>query len=190
MRPLATVEKESFKSLVTGLCPTATVMCRKTLQSRIIDTYDNMVSQLQTELNGAAYVCTTADIWSSTNRSFLGMTAHWFDAESLVRKSAAIAIQRFKGKHSVDKIAGAISQTHARFGIESKVIMTCTDNGSNMVKAFGEFTRKNQTTVNESFGDNNEARSESGSDCSEDEIDDGEQSGEILQLWNIWFLTV
>jgi len=65
MKPLATVEKESFKSLVIGLCPTATVMCRKTLQSRIIDTYDNTVSRLQTELNGAAYVCTTADIWSS-----------------------------------------------------------------------------------------------------------------------------
>jgi len=97
------------------------------------------------------------------NRSFLGITANWFDAESLVRKSAAIAIQRFKGKHSFDKITGAISQTHARFGIESKVIMTCTDSGSNMVKAFGEFTRKNQTTVNESSGDNNEVRDQSAS---------------------------
>ena len=67
------------------------------------------------------------------------MTAHWFGTDGhghLLRKSAALACMRFKGKHSYDHIAAGISQTHARYDIEEKVQKTCTDNGSNMVKCF------------------------------------------------------
>lgn len=67
------------------------------------------------------------------------MTAHWFgtdDQGNLLRKSAALACMRFKGKHSYDHIPMGISQTHARYDIEEKVQKTCTDNGSNMVKCF------------------------------------------------------
>jgi len=43
------------------------------------------------------------------------MTAHWIcdDAHgNLQRKLAALACLRFKGKHSYDRIAAGISQTH------------------------------------------------------------------------------
>ena len=69
------------------------------------------------------------------------MTAHWFSDESdgrLNRKSAAIVCVRFFGKHSYDHIPAVISQTRAAFDIEGKITLTCTDNGSNMVKAFTE----------------------------------------------------
>jgi hypothetical protein len=53
----------------------------------------------------------------------------------------AVACVRFKGQHSYDKIAQAISHTHANYSIKGKVIFTCTGNGSNIVKAFAESTK-------------------------------------------------
>jgi hypothetical protein len=143
MRPLRTVEAESFRALVIGLCPSATVMCRQTLKERINGAYEVMKTELQSEFSDTDYICTTADLWSSANRSFLGMTAHWIDKKSLRRKSVGLACVRFLGTHSFDKIALAINQTHASFNIESKVVKTCTDNGSNMLKVFSAYSCPN-----------------------------------------------
>jgi hypothetical protein len=91
------------------------------------------------KLSKVNFVCTTADLWSAQNRSFLGITVHWIETANLKRMSAAIACKRFTGGHTYDKIAGAIYDTHLQFGIDGKVLRTCTDNGSNMVKAFKEY---------------------------------------------------
>ena len=141
MRPLHTVERDSFKELVSGLNPAVTVMCRKTLREIIASKFDHMQHNLKYEFSSTLFICTTADIWSSCNRSFLGMMAHWFSSDAtdnFHRKSAALACLRFKGKHSYDRIASGISQIHAQYNIEEKVQKTCTDNGSNMIKAFVE----------------------------------------------------
>lgn len=151
MRPLRTVEADSFKALVMGLCPSATVMCRQTLKERINCAFDDMKTKLQSEFSNTDYICTTADLWSSANRSFLGMTAHWIDKQNLTRKSVGLACVRFLGTHSFDKIALAINQTHASFNIESKVVKTCTDNGSNMVKAFSVYSCPNDLNDSASF---------------------------------------
>ena len=42
MRPLHTVERDSFKELVSGLNPAVTVMCRKTLREIIANKFDHM----------------------------------------------------------------------------------------------------------------------------------------------------
>ena len=138
MRPLRTVTKPSFVKLVTGLRPGAEVMCRQTLSGRINDEYRKMEHELKRDMSEVKYVCTTADIWSSTHRSFLGMTGHWINNDTLERKSAALGCRRFTGTHSHDKIARAIADVHVHttFNIEGKVVKTCTDNGANMVKAF------------------------------------------------------
>ena len=70
MKPLRTVETRSFKALITGLIPSATVMCRETLKKRIKSMHGKMMHSLNTKLEQAKYVCTTADLWSSSNRSF------------------------------------------------------------------------------------------------------------------------
>ena len=85
------------------------------------------------------FVCTTADIWSARHRSFFGITAHWIDKETLVRKSAALGCLRFRGKHTYDAIAAILEQVNLKFGITGKVVLTVTDNGSNFIKAFKEF---------------------------------------------------
>lgn len=154
MRPMRTVNKPSFVKLVTGLRPGAEVMCRQTLSGRIKDEYRKMEHELKRDMSEVKYVCTTADIWSSTHRSFLGMTGHWVNNNTLERKSAALGCRRFTGTHSHDKIARAIADVHTTFNIEGKVVKTCTDNGANMVKAFtasaeAQVEAKNQPPIDE-----------------------------------------
>jgi len=90
MLPLRTVEKPSFIELVTGLVASRSVYCRQTLSVRIDTKYANMLSDLKAQLADVRYVCTSADIWSSHNKSYMGVTAHWI-GEAFVRKSATLA---------------------------------------------------------------------------------------------------
>ena len=92
------------------------------------------------EMGAVDYVCTTADIWSKNNKSFFGVTAHWIDPTTLQRRSVALACRRIKGRHTFDVIASTLESIHNDYRIGQKVVMTVTDNGSNFVKAFKEFS--------------------------------------------------
>jgi len=108
MRPLHTVERDSFKELVSGLNLAVTVMCHKTLREIIASNFDHMQHNLKYKFSSTLFICTTADIWSSCNRNFLGMMAHWFSSDGTDN------FQRKSGKHSYDRIASCISQIHAQ----------------------------------------------------------------------------
>ena len=64
------------------------------------------------------------------------MTCHWIDETTLLRGKAVLACKRLIGKHTFDVLAKTMNEIHMEFGIESKIEMTVTDNGSNFVKAF------------------------------------------------------
>jgi hypothetical protein len=68
----------------------------------------------------ATHVSTTADMWSSRRRSFLGMTVHWIESD-LQRRSACLAVRRAIGSHTHNVFAAAIEIVHKEFGIISKV---------------------------------------------------------------------
>jgi hypothetical protein len=135
MRPIQTVERQSFVDLVTGLAPSVTVPYRKTMATRIDTKHAALLFDIKTSLAATKYVCTTADIWSSHNRSYMGMTAHWIDGYE--RKSATLACRRFVGSHTYDKIAEILSEVHIDFDLPlTKITSTVTDNTSNFTKAF------------------------------------------------------
>ncbi|EZA55355.1 hypothetical protein X777_04808, partial [Ooceraea biroi] len=93
--------------------------------------------KIKTAIENAPFVCTTADIWSATNRRFMGVTAHWITEDLLERKSAAIACRTSPGNHTWDNVAELLLQINKSFGlVGEKLISTVTDNGSNFVKAF------------------------------------------------------
>jgi hypothetical protein len=46
----------------------------------------------------------------------------------------------FLGSHTYDVLANAMTEVHSRFHLEGKVVRTTTDNGSNFVKAFTQFS--------------------------------------------------
>lgn len=138
MRPLSTVEKPAFKALVE--CASGkSVMCRTTLTKQLNSRYESMINSLIENITTISHICTTADIWSVNNQSYMGVTGHWIDG-SLVRHSVALACRRMVGSHTYDKIAEVISEVHASFGIEiSKLTHTVTDGASNFRKAFEVF---------------------------------------------------
>lgn len=138
--PLQVVERKSFQNLLIGaqnFKGEIKVMSRRTARTKIIAKYENEKQNMKDLFAGIKFVCTTADVWSSSKRSFMGVTAHWIDSETFERRGFAIACKRFKGRHTYDKVAEILANIHSFFGLDrTKLIKTVTDNGSNMVKAF------------------------------------------------------
>ncbi|KMQ85726.1 tol2 transposase [Lasius niger] len=109
------------------------------------------MTNVKQSLEAVDFVCTTADVWSSSKRSFLGITVHWIDSGTLKREGAAIACRRFKGAHTYDKVAKVISEVHSEFDLKlCKITKTIIDNGSNMVKAFKMFGRSESIDISSS----------------------------------------
>ncbi|KMQ82620.1 ac9 transposase [Lasius niger] len=95
-----------------------------------------MKTALEKKLTEIELVATTADLWSKAKRSYLGITIHWVNSETLERELAALACRRMKGKHTHDVLAQAINSVFLEYHIQNKICCTTTDNGSNFVKAF------------------------------------------------------
>lgn len=56
------------------------------------------------------------------------------------RLSALLGCYRFKGVHNFEVIADILEKIYEEYGLTDKIISTVTDNGSNFVKAFEEFS--------------------------------------------------
>ncbi|KAF0038014.1 hypothetical protein F2P81_010888 [Scophthalmus maximus] len=144
MLPLSTVDSPAFRKLV-GKIPVATMTSlmlpdRKTFAKYLDKAYTIMARELKKTIEAQNYVSTTADIWSANNRSYLWVTVHWIDNESLKRRKATIACRRFRGCHTYDKIATEIEDIFSEYGLTHDKVTACvTDNGSNFVKVFKEY---------------------------------------------------
>lgn len=77
MKPLSTVDDPNFVKIFTDLPQKLNVMSRRTLGRKIEMSQKEIMEKLKTILSNVEYVSTTADIWSTITRSFLGVTAHW-----------------------------------------------------------------------------------------------------------------
>ncbi|XP_043865298.1 uncharacterized protein LOC26527238 [Drosophila mojavensis] len=152
MSPISIVEHPSFKALLEGTQQSTArpkIMCRQTCNKQITAKYCKYLENTKETLKKVDFVCTTADIWSSSRRSYLGVTVHWIESHTFERKSATLACRRFKGTHSYDKVAELIVEIHSEFDLSpNKTFKTATDNGSNMVKAFASFGQHEDAVEN------------------------------------------
>lgn len=117
--PLRTVESSSFRLILNKIpvCGKKEALPdRKTFSSCLDKCYTDMEIELKTTFESLEYISTTADIWTSHNKSFLGMTAHWIDPSTFVRGHAALACKRVRGRHTYDVIANEIEQVHSAYG--------------------------------------------------------------------------
>lgn len=61
----------------TGVYPELTVPSRRSVGRHISELATNVHTTLKEKLAAQDYLCTTADIWSTKHRSFMGITVHW-----------------------------------------------------------------------------------------------------------------
>ncbi|XP_063380400.1 uncharacterized protein LOC134667023 [Cydia fagiglandana] len=140
MKPLSTVDDPNFVKMFTDISEQLQVMSRRTLGRKIDTAQKTVTDKLISIFSKLDYVSTTADIWSTKTRSFLGVTAHWINEATLERMSCVLSFNRFKGSHTYDKIAEMLFEVQSDFRLaHDQMISTTTDNGSNFVKAFREF---------------------------------------------------
>ena len=101
MLPLSTVESPAFKKLIEGISVSSVnIPSRKSLALYLEKAYESMMAKFKKILEEVSKVLTTADVWASHNRSYLGMTIHWIDEISLKRRKAALACIRVTGRHT------------------------------------------------------------------------------------------
>uniref|UniRef100_A0A9J8C1H8 BED-type domain-containing protein n=1 Tax=Cyprinus carpio carpio TaxID=630221 RepID=A0A9J8C1H8_CYPCA len=149
VQSFSVLEQPAFRKVIETLSGGKRVMSRKTFVARFEAAYDRMKDDLKAKLDTVQSVCTTADLWSSHNRSYFGMTCHWLE-DNLERRSVALACTQIRGRHTYETVAVKIQEIHASYNIEYKVRATGTDNGSNFVKAFKEFSSGKDCEVVES----------------------------------------
>ncbi|ODM87338.1 Zinc finger BED domain-containing protein 1 [Orchesella cincta] len=168
MQPLSIVDDEAFKKLVTGLNSEAKVMCRQTLTKMVSTEYQSRFSALKKTLAEVDWMCATADIWASRHR------------KDLKRKSAILALQRFQGVHSNDKIAEMLCKIFESFDVSNKIVNVITDNGSNFVKAFKVYSIDAAIQRVEDDGNEMEQESDEDKDIREVDFPELEDTGIVL----------
>ena len=145
-QPFSVVEAPSFKTMIETLQPQCTVITRKTLCCRIQEAAKTLKSIVIKKLKAVNHVATTTDCWSARQRSYLGVTCHWIDHNSLERHSAALACRRLKGSHTFDVLPAALEEIHSEYQIRDKITRTTTDSGSNFIKAFRIYGKEDEAT--------------------------------------------
>lgn len=162
MWPLQTVDSQDFRNFVTAVatgnmpmsntrnddhnaedpeavkCPYKVPHLTK-MGGIIAAQYDRSDENLRETLERIDFVCTTADIWATRHKSYIGMSVHWLDPETFRRQSSTLSCERFPIPHNGHKSAQMIGKQHIRFGIGKKTVATITDNASSLIKAFQDF---------------------------------------------------
>ncbi|XDV53656.1 hypothetical protein PO909_022103 [Leuciscus waleckii] len=146
LQPFSVVEQPAFKTLIKCLHPSATLMSRPTVRLRIQEAAKHVRKAITAKLRNVEFVSTTTDCWSVRQRSYIGLTAHWID-ETLDRKSAALACERLRGRHTFYVLASALDDIHSQYHIRDKIVRTTTDSGSNFLKAFRVFGVQEETNM-------------------------------------------
>ena len=91
------------------------------------------------ELSKYKFVATTADAWSAAGNSYLGVTCHWIDPQTRVRKSCVLACSLMKEKHTGQYIAQMLNKIQRKFQIQGSIVRTTTDNGAKFISSFKLF---------------------------------------------------
>lgn len=130
-------ENKEFSELVSYLsCSRAQLPTTKTLMIDIETKYQYLKTLLIGLIDTASYVCLTADGWTNSNRSFMGITVHFFD-EKLLRHSYLLAFRRMIGRHTFQAIKEMLILVIKEFKMKvSKITHIVTDGASNFEKAF------------------------------------------------------
>jgi len=137
MHPISEVERPSFirlwQTLTKNKKPPIAI---KTVNKQILNKYQEMDTKIMLELSKVSNIYIAADLWSAFTRSYLGVSCHWIDEDTLIRKNLALACKRVRGSHTFNILAEELQNIFMKFKIQNKITCVVTDNGSNFIKAF------------------------------------------------------
>lgn len=91
MKSILTCKKPSFRALIIGLTSDNYVPDRRAINNELLNKYKTYVTDLTNSITEKMYVCITTDIWSSLNKSYLGMTVHYIEEKTYNRYSYVLA---------------------------------------------------------------------------------------------------
>ena len=128
--------------------PNRFVVCRMTVKRLLQERVEALKVSVTCPLQ---FVATTTDCWSARGRSYIGVTAHLIDVDSLERRYVVLFCKRLKGSHTFDVLTTALEDIHAEYAIREKVVKNTADNGSNFVKAF--YVDESQSEVEQCVAD-------------------------------------
>lgn len=86
LSPLSIVEQTSFEELLVSLNPSIVMPSRYMVTTRLEKTKDSVMACVKTAMGQVDWVATTTDCWTAHHRSFLGVTAHWLNKETMKRE--------------------------------------------------------------------------------------------------------
>lgn len=156
MRPINTVESPGFVTLMKGLCGINVVLpSRKSITNEINGNFDACKSKLLNLLKHQEFTCTTADIWSSNNKSYLGMTVHFLN-DDLSRSSFTLSFKRIQRSHRFNLVGSRLFDVHSDFNIVEKITHEVTDSASYFIKAFKIFKDNDNKSYDSDEGDDDD----------------------------------
>lgn len=120
-------------------------------------------------LKNVRYVCVTVDVWTSYNRSFVGISVHYINPHTLERQSFPVRCERVKVAIDNIIIKAILEKTFKDLRIDDKIVAVITDNAPNFIAALRnyrlEFLLKDQVAIDE-----DEDEDERESDIEEEQI--------------------
>lgn len=123
MRPLGTVGKPAFQAMIKGFAGNKSIHIpdRGAITRALEEWYANYCTELKKLLLSQRHLCTTSDIWSVLNKSFIVMTVHFIN-DDLLRVSKVLACRRINGTHDYLNISKSIDTIHKNFELDVKKI--------------------------------------------------------------------
>lgn len=134
--PFRLVDSEAFREFVHELDPRYTLPTRQVVSAKLIpNKFTEVKSDIQTKLSAVKSCSLTADMWtSSSNDSYLGVTAHWLDDNFNV-ESHCLTVRPAPGSHTADFLEKEISTVLDDWSLREKELFMVTDSGANIKKA-------------------------------------------------------
>lgn len=133
------IESDEFRNLISVACPGDVVGSQRTVVCRILELFKSSHGLVTTRLRAIRSFSLALDIWTAPvmSKSYIALTAHFYDEEDEQLRRALINIRAFKHLHMGGQIRLWVSRVLEDFRLsEEKVVRYLTDNGTNVVSAF------------------------------------------------------
>lgn len=95
LHPPHIVQQQGFIDLVQYLQPITNVMTCNTVVNKVTKASVEMKRKLKAALSEIEFIAaTTTDCWTAHRHGFIGVTAHWFNPQTMQRSCAALACKQ------------------------------------------------------------------------------------------------